>query len=161
MSLCHVILLAFSNKVLHFFKWWQVLRNSRRQKTRELQSHLATCLERSQHTSLAALFTTEGMQQTRCASAETKMQYLQQNIPCVCAKSLQSCPTLCDPMDCSPPGSSVHGTLQARILEWVATPSSRGSTQPRDQSCISCIAGGFLFSIHFLKTLNKSEQDCR
>ena len=44
---------------------------------------------------------------------------------CVCAKSLQSCPTLCDPMDCSPPGSSVHGILQAIILEWVAMPSSR------------------------------------
>ena len=39
---------------------------------------------------------------------------------CVCAKLLQLCPTLCDPMDCSPPGSSVHGILQARILEWVA-----------------------------------------
>ena len=50
----------------------------------------------------------------------------------VCAKSLQSCPTLCDPMDHSPPGSSVHGALQARILEWVAMPSSRGSSQPRD-----------------------------
>ena len=47
---------------------------------------------------------------------------------CVCAKSLQSCPTLWDPMDCSPPGSSVHGILQARILEWVAMPSSRGSS---------------------------------
>ena len=43
---------------------------------------------------------------------------------CMHAKSLQSCPTLCDPMDCSPPGSSVHGILQARILEWVAMPSS-------------------------------------
>ena len=43
-----------------------------------------------------------------------------------------SCPTLCDPMDCSPPGSSVYGILQARILEWVAVPSSRGSSQPRD-----------------------------
>ena len=42
-------------------------------------------------------------------------------------KSLQSCLTLCDPMDCSPPGSSVHGFLQATILEWVAMPSSRGS----------------------------------
>ena len=42
----------------------------------------------------------------------------------------QSCPTLCDPMDCSPPGSSVRGILQARILEWVATPSSRGSSHP-------------------------------
>ena len=45
----------------------------------------------------------------------------------VCAKLLQSCPTLCEPMDCSPPGSSVHEILQARILEWVAMPSSRGS----------------------------------
>ena len=44
-----------------------------------------------------------------------------------CAKLLQSCPTLCDPMDCSPPGSSVRGILQARILEWVAMPSSRKS----------------------------------
>ena len=45
------------------------------------------------------------------------------------AKSLRSRPTLCDPVDCSPPGSSVHGILQARILEWVAMPSSRGSFQ--------------------------------
>ena len=46
------------------------------------------------------------------------------------AKSLQLCPTLCDPMDHSPPGSSVHGILQARILQWVAMPSSRGSSNP-------------------------------
>ena len=46
--------------------------------------------------------------------------------------SLQSCPTLCHPMDCSPPGSSVHGILQARILEWIAVPFSRGSSRPRD-----------------------------
>ena len=44
------------------------------------------------------------------------------------AKSFQSCPTLCDPMDCSPSGSSVHGILQARILEWVAISFSRGSS---------------------------------
>ena len=49
---------------------------------------------------------------------------------CVCVKSLQACRTLCDPMDCSPPGSSVRGLLQARILEWVAMPSSRGSSNP-------------------------------
>ena len=55
----------------------------------------------------------------------------------MCAKSLQSCLTLCDPMDCSPPGSSVHGILQARILEWVAMPSSRGSSKPRDQTVSS------------------------
>ena len=47
------------------------------------------------------------------------------NIICMSAKSLQSCLTLCDPMDCSPPGSFVHGILQAKIPEWVAMPSSR------------------------------------
>ena len=52
-----------------------------------------------------------------------------------------SCPTLCNPMDCSPPGSSVHGILQARLLEWVAMPSSRGSSRPRDQTCVSFISG--------------------
>ena len=46
-------------------------------------------------------------------------------------------------MDCSPPGSSVHGILQARILEWVAMPSSRGFSQLRDQTQVSCITGGF------------------
>ena len=55
----------------------------------------------------------------------------------------QSCRTLCDPMDCSPPGSSVHGILQARVLEWVAIPFSKGSSQPSNQTQVSCIAGGF------------------
>ena len=65
---------------------------------------------------------------------------------CVCAcvhLVAPSFPTLWDPMDCSPPGSSVLGILQARILEWVAMPSSRGSSQPRDLTQLSCIAGGF------------------
>ena len=63
-------------------------------------------------------------------------------IRCLCmhAKSLQSCPTLCDPMDRSPPRSSVHEILQARVLEWVAKSSSRGSSQPRDLSCISYVS---------------------
>ena len=55
-------------------------------------------------------------------------------IMCVCAKS---CLTLRDSMDCSPPGSSVHGILQARILVWVVMLSSRGSCPPRDGTCIS------------------------
>ena len=55
---------------------------------------------------------------------------------CVRAKSLQSRPTLCDPMDHSLPGSSVHGILQAKILEWVAMLSSRGSSWPRDWTLI-------------------------
>ena len=58
----------------------------------------------------------------------------------------QLCPTLCDPMDCSNPGSSVHEILQARILEWVAIPFSKGSSWPRDQTQISCSEGRF-FSI--------------
>ena len=53
----------------------------------------------------------------------------------------QSCPTLCDPMDCSLPGFSVHGILQARILEWVTISFSRGSSRPRDQTRVSCIGG--------------------
>ena len=51
----------------------------------------------------------------------------------MCAKLLQSCLILCDPMDCSPPGSSVHGILQARILEWVAISHCRGSFLPRTE----------------------------
>ena len=62
------------------------------------------------------------------------------------AKSLQSCPTLCIPMHYSPPGSSVHGILQARILEWVAMPPSWGSSWPRDPTMSlmpPALAGGF------------------
>ena len=59
--------------------------------------------------------------------------------------SFQLCPILCDPMDCRPPGSSVHGILQARILEWVAIPFSRGYSQPRDQTRIACIGGWILY----------------
>ena len=53
----------------------------------------------------------------------------------------QSCLTLCDPVDCSPSGSSIYGILQARILEWVAISFSRGSSWPRNQTWVSCIAG--------------------
>ena len=73
----------------------------------------------------------------------TKLQVLSQ---LCCAQSLQLCPILCNPSDYSPTVSSVHAILQARILEWVATPSSKGSSQPRVQtsiSCFSCIAGRF------------------
>ena len=63
---------------------------------------------------------------------------------CVCVsvcEVTQSCPTLCDPMDCSLPGSSLHGILQARVLEWVAISFSRGSSRPRDRTWVSCIPG--------------------
>ena len=58
-------------------------------------------------------------------------------------KVTQSCLTLCDPMDCSLPGSSVHWILQARILQWVAIPFSRGSSWPRNWTQVSCIAGRY------------------
>ena len=63
----------------------------------------------------------------------------------VCA---QLCPTFCDPMDCRPVGSYVHGIIQARILEWVATSSSKGSSQSQDQTHVSyvfCIGGWILY----------------
>ena len=59
------------------------------------------------------------------------------------AKSLQLCPTLCDPVDDSPPGSAVPRIVQARTLEWVAIPSSGGSSQPSDRTWVSCSAGRF------------------
>ena len=66
---------------------------------------------------------------------------------CLCSVA-QSCPALCNPFDCSLPDSSVHGIFQARILEWVAISSSRASSQPRDQtlvSCVSCIGRWMLY----------------
>ena len=53
----------------------------------------------------------------------------------------QSCPTLSNPKDCSLPGSSLHGILQARVLEWIAISFSRGSSRPRDRTLVSCISG--------------------
>ena len=84
----------------------------------------------------------------------------------------QSRPTLCNPVDCSPPSSSVHGILQARVLEWVAISFSRGSSRPRDRTQVSRIAGrcfnlwatreGCLIPVHaktgnarFIHTFNK------
>ena len=81
---------------------------------------------------------------------------------CMRAKSLQSGPALCNPMDCSPPGSSAHGILQARIPEWVAMPPSRGSSQPRDHTwvpCGSCIASRFFTAETAGKPLHKYESE--
>ena len=76
---------------------------------------------------------------------------------CMCARA-KLCPTLCNPMGCSSPGSSVHGILQARILEWVAMSSPRGSSQPRNWtrvSFISCIGRQILYhSSHLGRPLN-------
>ena len=63
----------------------------------------------------------------------------------LCAQSLSGVQLFCDPVDYSSPSSSVHGISQARILEWVAMPSSRGSSQLRDYTCISCIGRQILY----------------
>ena len=90
-----------------------------------------------------------------CLSTYTSFSLLIANsqpipsLPSMCLVA-QSFPTVCDPMDCSPPGSSVHGILQAGILEWVAVPSSRGSSPPRDGTQVSCIAGGIFFFFYHL-----------
>ena len=85
-----------------------------------------------------------------------------------CVLSHSSSVRLCDPVDCSPPGSSVHGILQARILEWVAMPSSRGSSPPRDRthvSYVSCIGRQVLYHQRHLGTcpnlLKKKKNDKR
>ena len=72
----------------------------------------------------------------------------------------QSCPTFCDPVDCSPPGSSVHGAFQARILEWVAISFSMGSSPPRDQTQVSHTAGR-LFTILAITATPKSADPLR
>ena len=68
--------------------------------------------------------------------------------------STQSCPAVCNSMNCSPPGCSVHGIFQARILEWVAISFSRGSSWPRDWTQVSCMAGGFF-------TVWATREDCQ
>ena len=75
-------------------------------------------------------------------NSATKQQ-LSQCLAFVLCLVAQLCPTLCNPVDCSLPDSSVHEILQARILEWITMPSSRGSSQPRDQTQVSHIAGRF------------------
>ena len=83
---------------------------------------------------------------------------LQSGLPLkVKVKVSQSCLTLCDPMD-----YTVHGVLQARILEWVAFPFSRGSSQPRNLTGVSCIAGGFFTreALNWMKTIWPTKPEC-
>ena len=83
------------------------------------------------------------------------LPYSKVNLPRVLVAQL--CLTLCDPMHCSPPGSSVHGILQTRMLEWVAIPSSRGSSQPRNRTQVSCVAGRHFTSEPPGKTMNQKD----
>ena len=98
-----------------------------------------------------------GGQRTKYISRRSLLRKLLEVIcvcVCVCVCVVLGtlwCPTVCDPME-SPPGSSVHGVLQARILEWVTMPSSRGFSWPRDQTWVSCMAHRF-FTIWAIRKL--------
>ena len=77
--------------------------------------------------------------------SKNSMSYSILHCKVVVVESLSCVQLFCDPMDCTPPGSSVHGILQARILEWVAIFFSRGSFQPRDQTHVSCLGRQILY----------------
>ena len=95
---------------------------------------------------------------TRLAEGQTETRALKaESVLCVRAKLLKSCPTRCDPMDCSPPGSSVHGILQARIMEWVAVPAS-SSTQGLNLCLSPAMAGRFFFFFFFFLPLVPAEK---
>ena len=82
-----------------------------------------------------------GLLLLRCKS----FLYVLESSPlCDISELAQSCPTLCDPMDCSPPGSSLHGILQARIVEWIAISFSRGTSRPRDRTRVPTFQAGAL-----------------
>ena len=83
------------------------------------------------------LFASSGQSIRALDSASASVLPMNQSI----SSGAQSCLTLCDPIDCSPPGSSIHGIFQARVLEWVAISFSRGSSKPRDRTRVSHIVG--------------------
>ena len=104
-------------------------------------------VHRVSHLTACGTFPDRDRTRVTCIGRRTLIHYV---VFC-CAQSLPLCPTLCNPMDCSPPGSPVHGIVQARIQEWVAMPSSKESSQLKGGtrvSCISCIAGKFFTMKH-------------
>ena len=107
-------------------------------KTDHISGH-KTCLSKFKRSMLSAHSGIKLKLQRTIARKIPKYLEIKQHM-CVHVKTLQLCPTLCNPMDCSLSGSSVHGILQARTLEWVAILSFRGSSRPRDWTRISYIS---------------------
>ena len=118
----------------------------------------------SPHTQSKFLLSLGGPKSTHCLKIFTTLWVLLLRPfhvwVCMRAQSHQPCLTLCDPMGCSPPGFSAHGIAQARILEWVAMPSSRGSSWPKDRTCIClCLlhCSQFLYPLSHLGSPSMSE----
>ena len=113
------------------------------------------CLKPNQETEFSFFsFVLQDSCLTMLCSFKWTAKRLSHTYACVCAKSLHLCLTLCELTDCSLSGSSVYGILQARLLEWVATLSFRGSSRPRDQtqfSYLSCISRQVLYRQHHLR----------
>ena len=112
-------------------------------KITKIQNHIAKCWQVCRETALLILCKWEcKMAQAlwKCLAVFNKQHVIAMKVKVLVT---QLCLPLCEPMNCSPPGSSAHGILQARILEWVAIPSSTGSSRPRDRTWVSCIAGRF------------------
>ena len=102
---------------------------------------LGRCTSLSEHLSASGKKDYESHSLLQTQSLQKLVCFNEIYFHCVHACSVaQACSVLCDPIDCSPPGSSVHGIPQARILQWIAMPFSWGSCQPRDGACISCIS---------------------
>ena len=98
--------------------------------------HLSKLEDRKQESLVTVFYILEfggTWQVTECTGASIKGKWK--------SEVTQWCPTLCDPMDCSLPGYSIHGTFQARVLEWIAISFSRGFSWPRNRTRVSCIAG--------------------
>ena len=96
-----------------------------------------------------------------CPVIESFLLGISSNLSKCCCLVAKSCLTLCNPMDCSPPGSSVHGISQVRILEWVAISFCEGSSRPRDPTRVCCIAGGSFTAEPPGKSLQKCWMFCR
>ena len=92
------------------------------------------------------IYNVPNLEITKISFNRKMKKHTQVHIYCCCCLVAKSCPALFDPMDYSSPGSSVHGISQKRILEWIAVSFSRGSSWPRDVTCISCIGRQILYS---------------
>ena len=114
--------------------WWRNQKLSRQAKIKRIQHHQTSFTTNAKGTSLGRKHKWR-KRPTEDEPETIKIQVI--GSCCVLCSVTQSCPTLCDSTDCSPPGFSVHGVLQARILEWVAMPSSRGSSPLRNRTRIS------------------------
>ena len=116
----------------------------------EVQSHMSgrysgwSHQRRFQHDWEMNFCCLETLRFQNCLLLKHNIAYPAYYVACACSVA-ELCPTLCNPMDLSLPGSSVHGVFQARVLQWGAISYPRGSSWPRDQNCVSCINRRILY----------------